>query len=170
MVLAKGAVVGTRRSCCGVLKFFCPIYAAVGLRFRVLCSGSYASQLIQRWCSRTASFRATATMAQRGSVDQPNCHDRGKAGIRRLGNLSSDPIGAPENRFASHPTTIAKAIGYANVGIALGRGIDRANQGFPLLQAQWAEDAPSRMLRGAYPRPPHPTYETADLAMIRQGI
>ena len=73
-------------------------------------------------------------------------------------------------REAGHPTTIAKAIGYANVGIALGRGIDRANQGFPLLQAQWAEYAPSRMLRGAYPHPPHPRYETADLAMIRQGI
>ena len=61
-------------------------------------------------------------------------------------------------------------ISYANVGIGLGRGIDRANQGFPLLQAQWAEYAPSRMLRGAYPHPPHPRYETADLAMIRQGI
>ena len=60
--------------------------------------------------------------------------------------------------------------GYANVGIALGRGIDRANQGFPLLKAQRVEDAPSRMLRGAYPRRPHPGYETADLAMIRRGI
>lgn len=73
-------------------------------------------------------------------------------------------------RFARHPTTIAKAIGYANVGIALGRGIDRANPGFPLLQAQWAEDAPNQLLRGAYPHAPHPTYETADLAMMRQEI
>src|SRR5215469_1125390 len=87
-----------------------------------------------------------------------------------LGTSAVIPSAPRRNRFASHPTTIAKAIGYANVGIALGRGIDRANQGFPLLQAQWAEDAPSRMLRGAYPHPPHPRCETADLAMIRQGI
>ena len=73
-------------------------------------------------------------------------------------------------RIRGHPTAVAKAKGYANLGIALGRGIDRANQGFPLLEAQWAEDAPSRMLRGAYPHPPHPRNETADLAMIRRGI
>jgi hypothetical protein len=30
------------------------------------------------------------------TVDQQNCHDGGKAGIRRFGNFSSDPIGAPE--------------------------------------------------------------------------
>src|ERR1700761_5517045 len=74
-------------------------------------------------------------------------------------------------RLSPGPTGIAaKAIGYANAGIARGRGIDRANRGFPLLQAQWAEDAPTRMFRGVSPRPPHPRYETADLAMIRQGI
>ena len=50
-------------------------------------------------------------------------------------------------REARHSTTIAKAIGYVNVGIALGRGIDRASQGFPLLQAHRAEDAPNQMLR-----------------------
>src|ERR1700739_1881742 len=87
-----------------------------------------------------------------------------------LGTSAVIPSAPPRNRFARHPPAIAKAIGYANVGIALGRGIDRANQDFPLLQAQWAEYAASRMLRGAFPHPPHPTYETADLAMIRQGI
>lgn len=62
------------------------------------------------------------------------------------------------------------ARGCANVGIALVRDIDRANQGFPLSEVQWAEDAPTRKLRGAYPRPAHPRYETADLGMIRLGI
>jgi hypothetical protein len=111
--------------------------------------------------------------ASHGKIRQafPRTEGIARASPRTGSGTSAVIPSAPRrNRFASHPTTIAKAIGYANVGIALGRGIDRANQGFPLLQAQWAEDAPSRMLRGAYPRPPHPRYETADLAMIRQGI
>jgi hypothetical protein len=39
-------------------------YAAANRRLRLLCSGSYASQLIHRWCSKVASLRATATMAR----------------------------------------------------------------------------------------------------------
>jgi hypothetical protein len=44
---AKGAVAGTRHF--GVVHLtLSPNYAATGLRFRVLWSGSYSSQLIQR--------------------------------------------------------------------------------------------------------------------------
>jgi hypothetical protein len=123
-----------------------------------------ASQMPKiNWLRRRLYERNSETGANTLNYEQ---HSRNKAHPQGSGHSPAKVL----LRFASHPTTIAKAIGYANVGIALGRGIDRANQGFPLLQAQRAEDAPSRMLRGAYPRPPHPRYETADLAMIRQGI
>jgi hypothetical protein len=40
-----------------------PPFQAGSVR-RVLCSGSYTSPVIHRWCSSTASFRATATTAR----------------------------------------------------------------------------------------------------------
>ena len=44
----KGAVAGTRRLAMLHATSFVLNYAAASLRLRVLCSGSYASQLIQR--------------------------------------------------------------------------------------------------------------------------